>query len=168
MSLFLSSTNVNNVISASVSQFMKYIKETHNISTEHVDINKFLVLYQEKRKFKPSKDTFLYICEYLNWNDIIKLTTLCQDFMEYYPNIWNIIHKQVFPLSITDIIPYNSIKEYTSIKCYERILTDKYINNKKYFNINKSEQYIYIYTQCQKPIYRGIYIPIYIYIYILI
>ena len=124
-----SSYNTDIVISASVVNFMKYIKEFHNISIEHVDVNNFLYLYQKKRKFNPPKDIFLYICEYLEWNYIIKFTTICRDFMEYYPNIWNIIQKQVSPLSTKTIILHKSIKDLT--KLYMSIKHEKNIKNKR-------------------------------------
>lgn len=143
----LSFGHVNREIISSVTNFMKYIKTFHNISIDDVDISNFLCLYQEKRKFNPNLDTFMHICQYLQMNDIIKFTTICHEFMEYYPNIWHIINVRKFPLSIVQEMHYTSIKLYVSLDYYYYFLVYNKMKNCEYYQINECEQYIFQYTQ---------------------
>ena len=77
---------------------------------------------KKKRRLSLPKDLYLSICKFLNMADMIKLTTLCKEFIEYYPYIWGVIQNNIFKKSLIPETDYVTIRNSISIKIYTDVL----------------------------------------------
>ena len=88
---------------------------------------------KKKRRLSLTKDLYLSICVFLNMSDMINLTTLCKEFMNYYPDIWRIIQYQKYPYSIIPDSDYLSIRHSIAMKIWLDVLHD--------YNFDKSKSW---------------------------
>ena len=119
--------------------FIKYIKQTHNIDLANVDIAQFVDFYQKKRTFHTTQDTFIHICRFLEMPDILSFTTICREYMEYYPLVWDIIHRQHFPASIARELTHVDIRNAVSLEEYYHGLVDHGMKDDDWVRINNAE-----------------------------
>jgi hypothetical protein len=137
----VSAANIDKEIIASVSQFVKYLASL-GIDVKDIDSSHFMEIYQDRRAFKPTRDTFLHICEFLNWYEIIRFSTLCRKYAsDYYPPAWDIIHRRKFPISITRPLTHTALRIALSLECYYRDLAyHKPLYKQDWLRIHESEQ----------------------------
>lgn len=130
--------------------FIKYIKQIHDIDLNAIDISEFIKFYQKKRTFHTTQDTFIHICQFLTIGDIIKFSTLCREFIEYYPFVWDIIHKQWFPASIAQNLSYKEIRTAISLEYYYHELVEHNMKDEDWIRINNAEKNMEKYAELMK------------------
>lgn len=137
----VSAANTDRVIMACASQFVKYIKETHNIDVEGVDLSHFIAIYQKKRAFKPNRDTILNIYEFLYRDEIIIFSTICSEYLrDFYPYAWNIIHRHRFPMSIARSLNHVETQTAVSLDLFYGTFAYHRLRNHDWFLIFDSEK----------------------------
>ena len=107
--------NIENIIKNNILQFAK----ENNININNEDLNLFMKNKHEKRTLSLNIDNYISVCEYLYASEILILTTLCKEYMNYhYKNIWNILQKRHFPNSTIPINSYLDIRNNIAIESW--------------------------------------------------
>lgn len=114
----------------------------YNILLNDDQLAEFMCDTYKRRRILLSKDTYLITCGYLKISEIITLTTLCKEYMNYYKFVWGIIQHRYYPKSIIPVIDYVSIRQNIAIDKWQVQLIRLKINNKVPYTVfNNSNQY---------------------------
>jgi hypothetical protein len=135
--------NIEKIVESGIVQFMKYIKQMHNINADQVDLGQFMTLYRARRTFRATQDTFLHICKFLHIDEMLRFSTLCREYMEYYPFVWDILHRRYFPESIAHPLEYKEVKVAISLEYYYDTVLRGGLgmhSDHEWKELNKSEQ----------------------------
>jgi hypothetical protein len=133
-----------------INYFMKYIKQTHGINLDNINISEFIEFYQKKQTFHTTQDTFIHICSFLPLSDVVTFSTLCRNFMEYYPYVWDAVRQQWFPASIAKNLDYKDIRTALSLEHYYHGLIDHNVKDDDWVRINDAEKNMEKYSNLMK------------------
>ena len=111
---------------------------------------------QARRRIKVNKDSFSSICTYLTFPEMVGFSTLCKEFMEYYPHMWSIAQKSLYSESLIPSYDYNNIRKNIALDYYYWELSVK--KNSQWVSINTEEN---IMSKLAKSILATKYIDIY-------
>ena len=92
---------------------------------------------QDRRRIKVNKDSFSSICTYLTFPEMVGFSTLCKEFMEYYPHMWSIAQKSLYSESLIPSYDYNNIRKNIALDYYYWELSVK--KNSQWVSINTEE-----------------------------
>ena len=92
---------------------------------------------QARRRIKVNKDSFSSICTYLTFPEMVGFSTLCKEFMEYYPHMWSIAQKSLYSESLIPSYDYNNIRKNIALDYYYWELSVK--KNSQWVSINTEE-----------------------------
>jgi hypothetical protein len=132
------STYIEQEIARGIAVFVESLKSKGCDISQYYNPDTVAAEIQSRRKMKVSRDSFLNICQYLTLSEMVGLSTICKEFMEYYPHIWNIAQLQLYPESLIPASNYINIRKNIALNYYYLKLNKKK-KNSQWVLINKEE-----------------------------
>ena len=131
------STYIEQEIARGIAVFVESLKSKGCDISQYYNPDTVAAEIQSRRKMKVSRDSFLNICPYLTLPEMVGLSTICKEFMEYYPHIWNIAQLQLYPESLIPASNYINIRKNIALDYYYWELSVK--KNSQWVSINTEE-----------------------------
>jgi hypothetical protein len=135
------STYIEQEIASGIKAFVESLKSKGCDISQYYDATEVASQIQVRRKMKVSRDSFLNICPYLTFPEMVGLSTICKEFMEYYPSIWNIAQHCLYPKSLIPSSDYINIRKNIALDFYwkQNPFQTDYNKNEQCSLINKEE-----------------------------
>ena len=131
------SINIDNEINRGIAIFVESLKSKGCDISQYYDADEVASQIQARRRIKVNKDSFSSICTYLSFPEMVGFSILCKEFMEYYPHMWSIAKKSLYPESLIPSYDYNNIRKNIALDYYYWELSVK--KNLQWVSINTEE-----------------------------
>lgn len=135
-------TNVEVEIARGIAAFVEILNSKGIDVRKYYNPEEFAVHTSMRRRIKVTKDSFLHICRFLTLSQMIDLSTISKEFMEYYPHIWGIAQHQSYPYSLIPSSDYINIRKNIALDYYYWKLS-RWGNNSKFISLSKAEKIMY-------------------------
>ena len=132
------SINIDNEINRGIAIFVESLKSKGCDISQYYDADEVASQIQARRRIKVNKDSFSSICTYLTFPEMVCFSTLCKEFMEYYPHMWSIAQKSLYSESLIPSYDYINIRKNIALNYYYWKLNKKK-KNSQWVLINKEE-----------------------------
>ena len=130
-------TNIEDEIARGIAIFVESLKSKGCDISQYYDADEVAAQIQARRRIKVNKDSFSSICTYLTFPEMVGFSTLCKEFMEYYPHMWSIAQKSLYSESLIPSYDYNNIRKNIALDYYYWELSVK--KNSQWVSINTEE-----------------------------
>ena len=131
------SINIDNEINRGIAIFVESLKYKGCDISPYYKPDEVASQIQARRRIKVNKDSFSSICTYLTFPEMVGFSTLCKEFMEYYPHMWSIAQKSLYSESLIPSYDYNNIRKNIALDYYYWELSVK--KNSQWVSINTEE-----------------------------
>ena len=131
------SINIDNEINRGIAIFVESLKYKGCDISPYYKPDEVAAQIQARRRIKVNKDSFSSICTYLTFPEMVGFSTLCKEFMEYYPHMWSIAQKSLYSESLIPSYDYNNIRKNIALDYYYWELSVK--KNLQWVSINTEE-----------------------------
>ena len=132
-------TNIEKEIVRGIAAFVESLESEGCDISPYYKPDKVAAQTNARRRIKVTQDVFLFICLYITFPEMVGFSTLCKEFMEYYPHIWNIAQNHLFPNSLFPAWDYINIRENMALYYYYWNLNHNQSKNSHWISINKEE-----------------------------
>ena len=130
-------TNIEDEINRGIAIFVESLKYKGCDISPYYKPDEVAAQIQTRRRIKVNKDSFSSICTYLTFPEMVGFSTLCKEFMEYYPHMWSIAQKSLYSESLIPSYDYNNIRKNIALDYYYWELSVK--KNSQWVSINTEE-----------------------------
>ena len=130
-------TNIEDEINRGIAIFVESLKYKGCDISPYYKPDEVAAQIQTRRRIKVNKDSFSSICTYLTFPEMVGFSTLCKEFMEYYPHMWSIAQKSLYSESLIPSYDYNNIRKNIALDYYYWELSVK--KNLQWVSINTEE-----------------------------